>query len=51
MMMIYPYMNEHKRDIRLGNLNNALLYISKIDHNFDFNPVIMLTHIHNKRLR
>ena len=45
-----PY--EHKRDIRLGNLNNAhFLHISITDDNFDFNAATMLTHIYHKRLR
>ncbi len=43
---------EHKRDIRLGNFNNALfLHISEINHNFNFDAATMLAHIHNKRLR
>ena len=43
---------EHRRNIRLGNLNNALFqHIYKTDHNFDFNATTMLAHIHNKRLR
>ena len=43
---------EHKRDIRLGNLNNALfLHIYKSDYNFDFNAATKLAHIHQKRLR
>ena len=45
-------MNEHERDIKLGNLNNALcLHSSKTDRNFDFNEAIMLVHIHNKSFR
>ena len=43
---------EHRRDIRLGNLNCALpWHISKTDLNFDFNTAIMLADIHNKRVR
>ena len=45
-------LKEHKRDIRIGNLNNALLqYISQSNHNFDFNSAKMLIYIHYKRLR
>ena len=37
---------EHKRNIRLGNLNNALLLnISKTDHNFDFYEATTLANI------
>ena len=44
-------LKEHKRDIRIGYLNNALFqYISQSDYNFDFNPAKMLIYIHNKRL-
>ena len=43
---------KHRRDIRLGDLINALLlHISKTDHNFDLNAATVLAHIHNKRLR
>ena len=43
---------KHRREIRVGNLNNALLqYISKSNHNFDFGAATMLAYIHNKRLR
>ena len=49
---IHKYVYEHRRDIRIGNLNNSLLqHISKSDHNFDFNAATMLAYIHNKRLR
>ena len=45
-------LKEHKRDIRIGNLNNALFqHISQSNHNFDFNSAKMLIYIHNKRLR
>ena len=45
-------LKEHKRDIRIGNWNNALfLDISQSNHNFDFNSAKMLVYIHNKRLR
>ena len=39
----------HKRDIRIGNINNALLQHISI-HNFDFNSEKMLIYNHNKRL-
>ena len=46
------YVKEHKRDIRIGNSNDALfLHISQSNHNFDFNSAKMLTYIHNKNLR
>ena len=45
-------LKEHKRDIRIGNLNNALFqHISQSNHNFDFNSAKMLIYIYNKRLR
>ena len=45
-------LKEHKRDIRIGNLNNALFqHISQSNHNFDLNSAKMLIYIHNKRLR
>ena len=45
-------LKEHKRDIRIGNSNNALfLHISQHNHNFDFNSAKMLTYIYNKNLR
>ena len=45
-------LKEHKRDRRIGNLNNALfLHISQSNHNFDFNSAKMLIYIHNKSLR
>ena len=45
-------LKEHKRDIRIGNLNNALFqHISQSNHNFEFNPANILIYIHNKRLR
>ena len=54
-MLIYItniYNSEHKRDIRIGNLNNALfLHISQSNHNFDFKSAKMLIYIHNKSLR
>ena len=50
--MLYVRLKEHKRDIRIGNSNNALfLHISQHNHNFDFNSAKMLTYIHNKNLR
>ena len=43
------YLYEHKRDIRLGNIYNALfLHISETDHNFDFNAAMRLTDIYKK---
>ena len=48
---LHARIKEHKRDIRIGNLNNALLQsISQSNHNFDFNSAKMLIYI-NKRLR
>ena len=45
-------LKEHKRDIRIGNLNNSLFqHITQSNHNFDFNPAKILIYIHNKRLR
>ena len=45
-------LKEHRRDIRIGNLNNALFqHISQSNHNFDFNSAKMLLYIHNKRFR
>ena len=45
-------LKEHKRDIRIGNSNNALfLHISQHNHNIDFNSAKMLTYINNKNLR
>ena len=44
-------LKEHKRDIRIGDSNNALfLLISQSNHNFDFNSAKMLIYIHNKGL-
>ena len=48
---IYNPLYEHKRDIRLDNLDTLFLHIYKTDHNFDFNTAMMLVHIHNNRLR
>ena len=46
------HLKKHKKDIRIGNLNNALLqYISQSNHDFDFNSAKMLIYIHYKRLR
>ena len=43
---------EHKRDITLGNFNDALfLHMIKTNHNFNFNAAAMLAHIHNKFLK
>ena len=41
---------EYRKDIRLSNLSNTLLQISKTNHSFVFNATTMLAHIHNKRL-
>ena len=49
---LHVRLKEHKRDIRIGNSNNALfLYISQHNHNFNFNSAKMLTYIHNKNLK
>ena len=49
---IHKYIYKHRRDVRVDNLNNALLqHISESNHNFDFNAATMLAYIHNKRLR
>ena len=46
---IHKCLNEHRRGIRVGNLNNALLlHISKSDNNFNFNATMMLVYIHKK---
>ena len=46
---IHKHLNEYRRDIRVGNLNNALLqHISKTDYNFNFNAAMMLIYRHNK---
>ena len=43
-------LKEHKRDLRIGNSNKALLsHISQSNHNFDFNTAKIL--IYNKSLR
>ena len=45
-------LKEHKRDIRIGNLNNTLfLHISQSNHNFDFNSAKRLIYLHDKSLR
>ena len=49
---LHVHLKEHRRDIRIGNSNNALfLHISQSNHYFDFNSAKMLTYIHNKNLR
>ena len=49
---IHVSYNEHRRDSRVGKLDNALLlHISKSNRNFDFNTAIVLAYIHNKRPR
>ena len=48
----YKWYSKHKRNIRIGKLNNAIFqHISQSNHIFDFNPAKMLIYIHNKRLR
>ena len=49
---LHVRLKEHKRDIRIGNSNNALFrHISQSNHDFDFNSAKMLIYIHNKSLR
>ena len=49
---LHDRLKEYKRDIRIGNLNNALFqYISRSYHYFDFDSAKMLIYIHNKRQR
>ena len=49
---LHIHLKEHKRDIRIGNSNNALLvHTSQHNHNIDFNSAKKLTYIHNKNLR
>ena len=49
---LHVRLKEHKGDIRIGNLNNALfLHISQSNHNFNFNSVKMLIYIQNESLR
>ena len=49
---LHTHLKEHKRDIRVGNLNNVLLqHISQFYHNFNFTPGKMLIYIHNKKIR
>ena len=49
---LHIHLKEHKRDIRIGNLNNVLfLHISQSNPNFDFNSAKMLIYIHNKSLK
>ena len=49
---LHVRLKELKRDMRIGNLNNAFLqHISQSNHNFDFNSAKMLNYIQNKRLR
>ena len=46
------YLKEHKKDIRIDNLNNALLQqIFQSNQSFNFNSTKMLIYIHNKRLK
>ena len=45
-------LKEHKRDIRIGNLDNAIFqHIFQSNPNFDLNPAKILIYIHNKRQR
>ena len=47
---INKLLSEPKRNIRLGNLNNALfLLLSETDHNFDSNAAMVLAPVHNNR--
>ena len=49
---VHESIYEHKRDIRLGNLNKVhFLHISKTDNNIEFNAATILAHIHNDKLR
>ena len=49
---IHERLNEHRKDIRVGNLNYELLqHIPESDDNFDFNATTMLVYIYNRRLR
>ena len=49
---LHGRLKEHKRDIRIGNLNNALFqHISKSNHNLHFDFAKMPIYIHDKRLR
>ena len=49
---IFTFAWKNTKDIRIGNLNNALfLHISQSNHNFNFNSAKMLIYIHNKSLR
>ena len=49
---LHVRLKEHKRDIRIGNSNNALfLHIPQSNHNFDFNSAKMLIYIYDKSLR
>ena len=43
-------LKEHERNIRIGNLNNALQHISQSNHIFDFNSAKFFAYIY-KRLR
>ena len=39
---LHSRLQEHKRDIRIGNSNNGLFqYISQFNHNFDFKPLVV----------
>ena len=49
-IITHRFVKEHKRDIRIGKLNNVLfLHISQSNHNF--NSAKMFIYIHNKSLR
>ena len=49
---LHVRLKEHKKNIRIANLNNAFLqHISQSNHNLDFNSAKMLIYIHNNRLR
>ena len=43
-------LKEHKRDVRIGNLNNALfLHIFQSNHIFNFSSAKMLIYFHKKK--
>ena len=49
---IHKRLYKHRREIRVGNLNNTFLKnIFESYNNFSFNATTMLAYIHNKRLR
>ena len=49
---LHVRLKEHKRDLRIGNLNNGpFQHISRSNHKFDLSFAKMLIYIHNKRQR